>query len=73
MDLFKNFGWLFIAILVLLALLVAVLVVIYDQSGIFLPFASRPDAVPPETVAFLPEIIDQINENVNIPNWRIIK
>ena len=67
MDLFKNFGWLFIAILVLLALLVAVLVVIYDQNGIFLPFASRPDAVP------LKAVIDQINENVYIPNWRIIK
>ena len=73
MDLFRKFGWLIIAILVLLALLVAVLVVIYDQNGIFLPFSSQPDAAPPETVAFLPVKIDQINENVYIPNWRIMK
>ncbi len=73
MDLFRKYGWLIIAILVLLALLVAVLVVIYDQNGILLPFASQPDAVPPETVAFLPDKIDQINENVYIPNWRIMK
>ena len=70
MDLFRNFGWLFIAILVLLVLLVAVLVVIYDQNGLFLPFASQPDALPPQTVAYLPNEIYRINE---IPNWRIIE
>ncbi len=73
MDLFRNFGWLFIAILVLLVLLVAVLVVMYDQNGVFLPFSTQPDPVPPETVALIPYIIDQINENVYIPNWRMLK
>lgn len=72
MDFFRSYGWLIIAILVLLILLVAVLVVIYDQNGIFLPFASQPDPMPPESVVSLPNKIDHINEIIYIPNWRII-
>ena len=69
MDLFRNFGWLFIAILVLLVLLVAVLVVIYDQNGLFLPFASQPDSASLEALAVLPK---EINEFLSITSRRII-
>ena len=69
MDFFRRYGWLIVAILVLLILLVAVLVVIYDQNGLFLPFASQPDSASLEALAVLPK---EINEFLSITSRRII-
>lgn len=72
MELFRNFGWLIIAILVLLALLIAALVVVYDQNGLFLPFAAQPDSEV-TTAALCLHDQNSLNNNIIIPNWRILK
>ncbi len=61
-----------LAILILLVLLVAVLVLIYEQNGLFLPFASQPDDAETTSAVCLPEKFEIINNKV-IPNWRILK
>ncbi len=60
-----------LAILILLVLLLAVLVLVYEQNGLFLPFASQADDAETTASVCLPEKIE-IN-NIVIPNWRILK
>ncbi len=73
MNLFRNAIIPLIAILILLALLVAAIVLIYEQKGLLLPFASQPDEATAETTVCAPKIVLCLNENTLFSNWRILK
>ena len=65
MKLLRDFGIPLVALLVLLALLLAVLIIIYDQNGIFLPFAAQPEETDADTAVCIPDN-DEYKTNFNI-------
>ena len=73
MRLLRKVGIPLAAILILLALLIAVIILKYEQEGMFLPFAVRPDIEGTETSACQQNTVEYIKENILIPNWRITK
>jgi len=72
MNLFSDAIIPLVAILILLALLLTVLVLVYKQKGVLLPFATQPDG-PAENTVRHPNFKSYMIENKLIPNWRILK
>jgi hypothetical protein len=72
MKLLRDFGIPLVALLVLLALLLAVLIIIYDQNGIFLPFAVQPEETDADTAVCIPDN-DEYKTNILFLNWRLLQ
>lgn len=70
MALLRKVGIPLVALLVLLAMLLAVLIIIYDQNGVFLPFAAQPDDTEAETSIYIPDN-DEFKINILFSNWRL--
>ena len=71
MKLLKKIGFPLLAIIILLALLLAVLILMYEQNGLFLPFASHPDNAETENAECTPRVPETTNNTLSV-NWRII-
>lgn len=63
MNTLMKFGIKLVAIIILLALLLSVLVLIYKQKGLFLPFATDSKKESPETFASRSKDLNCIFEN----------
>ena len=73
MRLLRRVGIPLLAILILLALLLAAVVLIYEQKGVRLPFSRYSDDMTAEACAPMQEHTSSVFENKSTPNWRIIK
>lgn len=72
MRLLRQVGIPLLAILILLSLLLAAVILIYEQKGRMLPFASHSGNETTEASNHQPSVVEYIQENYN-PDWRILK